>query len=846
MDVRRWEEIQAAFDALVELDPIARARRLEILDATDPAFRATVAALLAADAEAEASLAPLEAILSSVAVPDPLGLSGSTVSHFRLLEPLGAGGMGVVYRAEDAHLGRAVALKFLLPHFGLDSAAKARFLREARSAAALDHPNLCTIHEVGESQDGRLFLAMALYPGETLQDRLRRDGSLPVPIALEITRQIALGLGCAHAAGIVHRDLKPGNLMVLPDGTVKILDFGLARSRDESHSGASAGWGTAAYMAPEQLLGQAVDARTDLWALGVVLYEMVTGKKPFGEGREVAIAHAILKEEPVPASNLCADATPQLEHVILTLLEKDPARRPANATSVIDLLTAPGRTGAPLLRRRARRRLFVGLASAAAFAAGAIGIRQLARSGRGVAPPPPIRRIAVLPLENLSGDTSQQYFVEGMHDALVTELAKISALSVISHTSVLGYRHTTKTVPQIARELHVDAVVEGSVILAGDSVHITAQLIAGPADRHLWADTYVKSRRNLLQLYADVTQAIAREVRIALTPEERTRLANARAIDPKANDLYLRGKYHCESWAEDGVQRGIAFHRRAIEQDPTFALAYEGLAACYADWAFFDNAPATDVTPLAKAAATRALELDSTLGLPHATLAWIRFVNDLDFVGPDQEFRRALALSPGSSWIRSIYGSYLTFAGRFDDAIRLKRQAVELDPLSVATSFSLGFDLHYARRYDESIAELRRTLVLDPSNFSARLVMAADYALKGMQETALAQCDSGVDMAPQRPDAAESCAWINARLGRRQQALDLLQRMTSTTRRYRTDPIEIAKVYLNLGDRDRAIAWLRRAARERFPPLVFLKTDPILDPLRSDPRFQALLRDLGI
>jgi DNA-binding SARP family transcriptional activator/TolB-like protein len=491
---------------------------------------------------------------------------------------------------------------------------------------------------------------------------------------------------------------------------------------------------------------------------------------------------------------------------------------------------------------RPRRPLLVGALIGAALVA-ALGIVAVLRLGR-VTAAPTIRRIAVLPLENLSGDTAQQYFVEGMHDALVTELARISALSVISRTSVLGYRHTTKTIPQIARELHVDAVVEGSVILAGDSVHITAQLIAGAADRHLWADTYVKSRRNLLQLIADVTQAIAQEVRITLTPEERSRLANARAIDPEANDLYLRGKYHCESWAVDGFQRGVALHRRAIDLDPMFALAYQGLAACYADWAFFDNAPATDVTPLARAAATRALELDSTLGLPHATLAWIRFVEDLDFVGPDQEFRRALALSPGSSWIQSWYGSYLTFAGRFDDAIRLKRQAIELDPLSVSMSFSLGLDLVFARRYDESIAELRRTLDLDPSNFGAHLVMAADYALKGMPETALVQCDSGVALATQQPDEAESCAWINARAGRRQQALDVLQRMTSTTRRSRTDPIEIAKVYLNLGDRDRAVAWLRRAARERFPTLVFVKTDPILDPLRADPRFQALLREL--
>src|SRR5437016_83135 len=355
MDPRRWKEIQAAFDALVELDATARASRLANLGATDPELRAAVESLLAGAAEAEARLAPLEAPLHSDSA-DPLGLIGRTISHFRVLEPLGAGGMGVVYRAEDTRLGRTVGLKFPLPQSSLDAAAKARFLREARSAAALDHPNLCTIHEVGESTDGRPFLAMALYPGETLKTRLARNGPLPVPEALEIARQIAQGLGCAHAAGIVHRDLKPGNVMVLPDGTVKILDFGLAKARDESLSATSARMGTPAYMAPEQVRGEAVDARTDLWALGVVLYEMLSGRDPFGEEHELAIAHAILHAEPVPPSTLRPDVPPHVEHLILTLLEKEPSRRFADATAVVAALTTPASPGRLLTGRRARRR----------------------------------------------------------------------------------------------------------------------------------------------------------------------------------------------------------------------------------------------------------------------------------------------------------------------------------------------------------------------------------------------------------------------------------------------------------------------------------------------------------
>ncbi len=480
IDPQRWDEVQAAFDALVELSPAARASQLEALEATDPVLYASVAALLAADANAEAQLAPLDAILPSVNVPDPLGLSGRTVAHFRVLEPLGAGGMGVVYRAEDANLGRAVALKFLLPHFGLDTNAKARFLREARSAAALDHPNLCTIHEVGESQDGRLFLAMALYPGETLKERLAREGSLPIPSALDITRQIALGLGCAHAAGIVHRDLKPGNVMVLPDSTVKILDFGLARSRDEIQSGGSARWGTAAYMAPEQVMGQAVDARTDLWALGVVLYEMVTGKKPFGEGHEISIAHAILQEEPVPPSRLVADADPHLEHIILTLLEKDPARRLANASAVIDILTAPGRTGAPLWRRRVRRRLFVGLAAVAALAAGAAGIR-LARSGGAPAPPASPTRIAVFPF---SVPTEFVDLSEGLMDLVSRSLDGAGELRSVDPNLVMSRLRQGRNagVPELeaarsmAQELGSGHFVLGRVVRLQGRVQLSASL----------------------------------------------------------------------------------------------------------------------------------------------------------------------------------------------------------------------------------------------------------------------------------------------------------------------------------------------------------------------------------
>ena len=401
MDPRRWEEIQTAFDALVELDAAERPSRLATLGSTDPELRAAVESLLAADTEADAWLARLEApFLSAALMPDLLGLNGRSVSHFKVLEPLGAGGMGVVYRAEDTRLTRSVALKFLLPQSSLDSSAKARFLREARAAAALDHPNLCTIYEVGESEGGRLFLAMALYSGETLKARLAREGREAVGTALQLAREIAQGLGCAHAAGIVHRDLKPGNVMVLPDGAVKILDFGLAKAQDESLSATGARLGTGAYMAPEQVLGQTVDARADLWALGVVLYEMLTGQKPFGGEDAVTIAHAIVHNEPVSPSKLRDGLPAAVDHVVLALLRKDPRTRYATVEELIADLAGVGTLGDSAVRvrasglltrhrRRATRRWLVPLG--AVLVIGAVGEPAIARWLRPV-PPRPVSR----------------------------------------------------------------------------------------------------------------------------------------------------------------------------------------------------------------------------------------------------------------------------------------------------------------------------------------------------------------------------------------------------------------------------------------------------------------------
>ena len=770
----------------------------------------------------------------------PVPLVAALRRRYTIQHELGRGGAAFVFLAHDLKHERPVAIKVLRPEIAVLLGAE-RFLREIRFAAQLQHPHIMPLFDSGEA-GGSLYYVMPYVPGQSLRQRLAREGQLPVDEALRITRDVCDALSYAHGQDIVHRDIKPENILLNASHAL-VADFGLARAiaaaggEKLSESGMTVG--TPAYMSPEQAGAEfRIDGRSDVYSLGCVLYEMLAGAPPFtGPSAQALLARHAL--DPVPPLRTVRRSLPEhVEQAVMKALEKVPADRFATAGQFTAALARQGKPSRP---RRARV-IAVAALSVLLLVAGWWRIRV---AGARAAP---IHRLAVLPLENLTGDTAQEYVVEGMHDALVTELAKIGALNTISRTSVLGYRHTAMTVPEIARELHVDAVVEGSVVLAGDSVRVTAQLIAGPTDRHLWAGTYVKSRRDVLALYADVTQAIAREVRVALTPAERARLTSARPVDPEANDLHLRGRYYCDKWTEEDMNRGIAFYRRAIDHDPTFALAYAGLAGCYADLAFFAFAPPAEILPRAKAAAQRALALDSTLGEAHATLGWLRFVTDLDFDGPDRDFRRALELSPGSAWIRGLYAGYLALAGRFDDAIMQNQRAIELDPLSVTTSVSLGWAYFKARRYEESIAQLRRTLELEPGYFYAHMELGWGYLQKGMPEVAVAHCDSAAARAPEADDQVVlgSCGWVYGRAGRTQQAGAMLGRLTASSGRRWLDPINVSWVYVGLGDRDRALEWLRKGARERSPGLVFLKVDPFFDPLRSDPRFKALLRQLRI
>ena len=586
MDSRRWKEIQATFDELVALDEASRASRLAALGATDRALRQAVEVLLAADGEADQQLAPLEAaFFPATPAPDPLSLAGRTVSHFRVVERLGAGGMGVVYRAEDTRLGRAVALKFLLPQSSLDAPAKARFLQEAHSAAALDHPNLCTIHEVGETDDGQLFLAMALYPGETLKARLDREGPLPVGDALAIARQIAEGLAYAHAAGIVHRDLKPGNVMLVPNGPVKILDFGLAKARDQSLSTASAQWGTVAYMAPEQIQGEAVDARTDLWALGVVLFEMLTGRRPFAGEHELALAPAILRDQPLSPSTLRADVPAALEDIVLTLLQKDPANRYPAEELLAHLVGAGTRAESAVrsgwkrsLRVRrilsGRRQWTVGAAAAVLIVGVLLGAALLVgrhggRDGEAAS------RVVVLPFENRTAVTELDPLGAMAAEWVTQGLTQVPFLTVLD---TRGPQATARMLDAAGglvaagHDIGAGVVVSGSYFLQGDSLQFQVRIAStGDGTILLGIGGVTAPRDRPLEGIEQVRQRVAAGLASLLDRDVTTFQTGLR--QPPTYEAYREYVEGLEVYMAGDEAEAARRFQQAATLDPTFLTA---------------------------------------------------------------------------------------------------------------------------------------------------------------------------------------------------------------------------------------------------------------------------------
>jgi eukaryotic-like serine/threonine-protein kinase len=804
-----------------------------------------------------------------MAQADPAGagphIIGRRLSHYRVLAPLGEGGMGVVYRARDEHLDRDVAIKVLPPGTIADEAARRRLRREALALSRLQHPHLLAVYDF-DSAEGVDFLVMELVPGTTLAGRLR-GGPLHEAEVLRIGTQIAEALAEAHERGIVHRDLKPGNVMLTPQGEVKVLDFGLARQVGPAAAAVLSGTltdaqalvGTMPYMAPEQLLGREVDARSDVYALGVVLYELATGHRPFEEVQSFALGGQILNQAPVPPGERRAGLSRAFDAVVTRCLAKDPGERFATAAELAvalggcaaaaalprGVVPAPEPTRPPSMPNVANRgwHRWPVLVTAATvligLAATSLAVRWFARpeSGR------TIRSLAVLPLANLSGDAQQEYFADGMTDELITTLSQLSALKVISRTSVMQFKGTRRSLPQVARALHVDAVLEGSVLRAGARVRIAAQLIEAASDRHLWAGQYERQSDDVIALQNDVARAVAEHIRLAVKPAERARLASARSLDPAAHEAYLKGLFYSSQFSVEGFRRAVAFFTQAIEADPTYAPAYAGLARAYAGRSSWDLAP-VEAMPRVRAAATRAIQLDPGLAAGHAWLGYVAAFYDWDWTSGERGFRRAIALNPNDPDGHLSYGTMLVVNRRFAEAEQELRRARELDPLSLwITSVSL-WPLYEGRRYDDAIAAAQRILADNPRAANAHQILGQAWLMKGDSARALPALRRAQELDI-NPSLLAFLGSAYALSGNRAAARQMLDSLRARASAGWVQPYAWALVYAGLGQRDSAFRWLERGVATRSEEMVFLQVDPAMDVLRSDPRFRPLLRKVG-
>jgi serine/threonine protein kinase/tetratricopeptide (TPR) repeat protein len=876
MTPERWKQIEQLVQKALECGPAERAAFLDQTCDGDPEMRLEVESLIAAAEPAQSFLAS-DALENATLLLEETGsesLIGSRIGPYLIQQQLGTGGMGEVYLAQDVRLRRQIALKLLDHSLMGDSRSHQRFLREARMASALDHPNICTIHEVGE-EAGRPFIAMQLVEGVTLMQAINGK-PMSLDSLLGLSLQIADALSAAHARGIIHRDIKAGNIMVTPNGKAKVLDFGLAkpldRTEDETHHAdltmTGLVIGTPGSMSPEQARGEHVDHRSDIFSFGVVMYQMATGSTPFAGRSKVDVLTAVLSQTQTPAAELNQDIPQRFSALIDRALAKEPDARYqtmdeliSDLKDIVDEMDSSNRHTRPLGRQSSphsrqqhgvvgrwiQSRTAVGLFVLIAVLLSGLALALYYSSGGGRAPSvTPIKSIAVLPFKPLVANTRDEVLELGMADTLISKLSNIKQVTVRPLTAVRKYTKLDQDATAAGREQNVDAVLDGNIQRSGEKVRVTVRLVRVADGHEIWSEQFDESFTDIFAVQDSVSRKVTGVLAVALTGDEDKLLTKRQTSNVEAYQLYGLGRYHLTRLTDDGFRKGRDYFQQAINKDPNYALAYAGLADANNRLSGWNAVAPKEGFPAAKKAALKALEIDEGLAEAHTQLGVTKLLYDWDWVGAENEFKRAVEINPNNPDTRYLYGLHLSAMGRFEEAVTEMKRAQELEPISLEKIAGIGDTRYYQRHFDEAIAQYQKALEMDQNSGYAHWALGNVYLHKGMLEQAIAEYQKSIPLSGDSPDEPASLAYVYAISGKTQEARQILGDLQQRAKRSYVAPTMIASVYAALGEKDQAFAWLDKAYEERDFILIFLKVDPTFDRLRSDPRFPTLMQRIGL